>query len=79
MKKQAARTITILSLFLALSVSASHVSAFAGGCAACKPAVHYAAAVPMQVVSSVSRQSDSPPQIIALLWLPLVEFFASVL
>ena len=43
MKKQAAITLTTLSLFIALSVGASNAFGFPGGCAGCKPSVSYAA------------------------------------
>ena len=84
MKKQIAKTISILSLFVILSVGASRVSA-AGGCAVCKPVVQSVAAAqtahaaPVQVTSPVAKQPDGSPQFIALLWLPLARFFASLL
>ena len=49
MKKQIAKTISILSLFVMLSVGASNVSAFP--CARCKPPVQYAASAPAQNVT----------------------------
>ena len=87
MKKQTAKTIITLSLFVTLLVSASHVSAFPVCTRLCKPAVQSAAAapaptvnsVPVQVVSSVVRQPDDSLQFIALLWLPMARFFASLL
>ena len=51
MKKQAARTITTLSLFIALSVGASNVFAFPT-CTGCKPLVLYAASAPVQTTNS---------------------------
>ena len=48
MKKQIAKTISILSLFVMLSAGGGNFSAFAGGCRTCKPLVQYAASAPAQ-------------------------------
>ena len=94
MKKQVAKTITTLSLFIALSVSASNVFAFPGGCGTCKPSVSYAATAPGQTanlaaVQNVSpvlgqdtafaqTQSESAVGFVALFWTRLAVFFASL-
>ncbi len=87
MKKQIAKTISILSLFVVLSVSASNVSAFPKCPTGCQPAVRYVASAPaqtanlatVQAASSVAEQPDGLSQLIALFWLPVAGFFASLL
>ena len=57
MKKQVAKTISILSLFVMLSVSASNVSAGGAGCPSCTnrgPWGQYAMSGPAQTTSSAS-------------------------
>ena len=90
MKKQVAKTISILSLFITLSVSASNVSASGSGCPSCThqgPWGHYTMSGPAQTPSSASVLSvqdttavDSQPvedvSFIALFWTRLVVFFA---
>ena len=90
MKKQAARTITILSLFIALSVSASKVSAFPN-CSGCKPPVQYAASVPAQTIDPTFVKSPAPREPLtdaqrqtsdgyfALFWARLLTIFASII
>jgi len=56
MKKQIAKTITILSLFVALSVGAFNVSAF-GVCGHCKPQGQYAVSASAQTTGLASSQS----------------------
>ena len=60
MKKQIAKTISILSLFVVLSVSASNVSAFPRCPGMCQPAVRYAASAPAQTANSATVQIASP-------------------
>ena len=90
MKKQAARTITTLSLFIALSVGASNVSAFPI-CSTCKPSVRYAATAPAQTTNATpvpatapnaaltEAQSESSVGSLALFWARLVTIFASLI
>jgi len=94
MKKHIAKTITILSLFVTLSVSASNVSA-GGGCSTCNPHAQYAVSGAAQTTSSASAQDAGPgptqdstaadaqpvgdASSIALLWTRLAVFFASLL
>ena len=59
MKKQAARTMTILGLFIALSGSASKLSAFPT-CPTCKPPVQYAASVTVQTIDPTIVKSPAP-------------------
>ena len=53
MKKHFAKTIAILSLFVALSVGAVNVST-GGGCSTCKPTAQYA-------VSASAQNATQPP------------------
>jgi len=89
MKKQAARTITTLSLFIALSVSASNVFAFPT-CGSCRPSVRYAASAPVQTNSTpvqapapnaapTEAQPESSDGFIALFWARLLMIFASLI
>ena len=94
MKKQTARTIATLSLFVTLLVSASHVSAFPVCHGYCKPAVQSAAAAPAPTVNSVAAQvagrapaqdtvlTDVPTMnstgSIALFWTRMVTLFVSL-
>ena len=92
MKKQAARTITTLSLFIALSVNASNVFAFPSNCTrSCQPPVQYAASTPVQTANATpapatapdatltEAQPESSAGLIALFWAPLVTIFASLI
>jgi len=93
MKKQVAKTITTLSLFMALSVSASNVPAFPGGCGTCKPSGGFAATAPAQTANPAAvqnagpvlwqhtlaqTQSESSVGFVALFWTRLAVFFASL-
>ena len=61
MKKQTARTITTLSLFIALSVGAGNVFAFPTNCGrSCQPPVQYAASTPVQTANSTPAQTTGP-------------------
>jgi len=88
MKKEAARTITTLSLFIALSVGASSIFAFPT-CTGCKPPVQYAALAPVQTNSTpvqapapnaalTDAQSESTAGSLALFWARLVTIFVSL-
>ena len=85
MKKQVARTITTLSLFVVLSVGASHVSAFPRCAGLCRPAVRYAAAAPAQNAHAVPVQDtlavNAPSAGIGSLdfWAELAMFFARLI
>ena len=95
MKKQVTKTISILSLFVMLSVSASNVSAF-GTCSTCNSrSVRYATTAPAQIPNLAPAQDGSPAPAqdttavdtqpagdvssIALLWVQLATLFAQVL
>jgi len=94
MKKHFAKTIAILSLFVALSVGAVNVSA-GGGCSTCKPTAQYAVSAAAQTTNSADAQDASPAPAqdttaiiaqpvgdvssIALFWAELATFFASLL
>ena len=92
MKKQAARTLSTLSLLITLSVGASTVSAFPTGCTrSCQPPVQYAASTPVQTVNPTSVETPAPSAalthaqpdrsdvFIALFWLRLVTIVSSLI
>jgi len=95
MKKHIAKTISILSLFVMLSVAASNVSAF-GTCGTCNSrSARYAATAPAQIANLTPAQDASPAPAqdttavdaqpvgdvssIALFWARLAVFFAFLL
>ena len=90
MKKQAARTLSTLSLLITLSVGASKISAFPN-CSGCKPPVQYAASVPVQTTNVTSVKAPTPNAaptetqlvgsdgLLALFWVRLLSIFASLI
>jgi hypothetical protein len=85
MKKQVAITISILSLFVMLSVSASNVSAFPG-CPSCKPLIQYAPTAsarifrpaPAQDTTAADAQPVGGVSFDALFWVQLAMFYAQL-
>ena len=90
MQKETARTITTLSLLVALSVGANTVSAFPSGCGrGCQP-VQYAAPARVQTTRATPVHAPTPtPELteaqplssdgfIAIFWVRLLTIFASI-
>ena len=82
MRKHIAKTISILSLFIALTVGASNVFAFP--CNHCMPSLQYAKSAPAQAAGQATAQEtesvaqpESSVGFITLLWMRLEVFFAS--
>ena len=76
MKHQALKTVSIVSLFVALSVSASNTSAFPS-CPTCKQPVQYMAVTPVQNASP-STAAYSHPVVLDVFWSKLAMLAVSL-
>ena len=75
MKKHIGKTVSILSLFVMLSVCASNVSA-GGGCSTCNPRAQYVVSASAQDTTAAVARPAGDDSFIALFWTRLAVFFA---